>query len=235
VNKVFQPDFKNAENPRMRFFVEILRKTQQGVLRVKSIYLPAIAIAALVFLSTPSLVPAVEGNAQRVALLDIGRVFENHAAFNQAMESMQAEVDQFRARIEQEQAKIQTMAEELRGASPDDPRAIQLEAQLTKMTADLQVEHQLKNKEFVQREAKLYYQTYVDVSSKVSAFCDQNNISLVLRHAELPTEDKSPQSVLETINNPVVFERNQNITEQIIRAVNGPSAQQALGPAQPSR
>ena len=199
---------------------------------MKTIYFPAIVVASL-FLS-PLLQTAVAEGPQRVVLLDVGRVFKQHVAFNKAMESIQQEVEIYRGQIQQKQGEIQKQAEALRGMVQGSPEARQLEAKLTKLTADLQVEHQLKNKEFIQREAELYFNTYMDVTSKVSKFCEANSISLVLRHVTTPTDTKSRQSILETVNNPVIFEKGRDITDLIIQQANA-GVQQATRPVGQTR
>ena len=197
---------------------------------MKTVYFPALVITALLFFPFQRTSQSADGGSQNVVLLDIGKVFKAHAKFNAGMESMQREVEAFRVEIEQEQSQIQTMAEDLQKLTPDDPKAKQLEATLTKMTADLQVKYQLKNKDFIEREAKLYYATYMHISSTVTSFCDDNGISLVLRHSSEKVDPKSRESVMQTINNPVVFEVRRDITEYIIRQVNAPTAQQATVP-----
>ena len=69
----------------------------------------------------------------------------------------------------------------------------------------------------------------MDVSAKVSAFSEANDISLVLRHVNAPTDTNSRQSILETVNNPVVFEKGRDITDFIIQQTNSP-IQQAVHP-----
>ena len=203
---------------------------------MKTIIFPALLITTLLFSSFLSTAIAVEGSSQNAVLLDIGKVFKAHTRFNQGMEAMEREVEIFRGQVEQEQARIQTLAEQLRGMKQDDPQARELEASLTKMTADLQVQHQLKNNDFIKREAKLYYATYVDISQKVSKFCDQNGVSLVLRFSSEPVDSKSRESILETVNNPVVYStKGRDVTEFIVRMVNAPTAQQATGQTIQSR
>ena len=197
---------------------------------MKTVYFPALVITALLLFPFQHASFSAEGGSQNVVLLDIGKVFKAHAKFTQGMESMQREVETFRAEIEQEQARIQKMAEDLRGLTSDDPKAKQLEATLTKMTADLQVQYQLKNKDFIEREAKLYYATYMHISATVTKFCDDNGISLVLRHSSEKVDRNSRESVMQLINNPVVFEVRRDITDYVIRQVNAPTAEQATVP-----
>ena len=199
---------------------------------MKTIYFPAVVVATLLF--SPIFQFAWAEGPQRVALLDVGRVFKQHIAFNKAMEGIQQEVEVYKGQIQEKQGQIRTKAEALRSMEPNSAQATALEATLTKMTADLQVEHQLKNKEFIQLEAQLYFNTYMDVSAKVSTFCEANNISLVLRHVAPPlTEDRHPtlsrQSILERVNNPIVFARNRDITDAIIQQTNA-GVQQATRP-----
>jgi Skp family chaperone for outer membrane proteins len=80
-----------------------------------------------------------------------------------------------------------------------------LEAQIAKRRADLQVQMQLQQKEFLQKEAKIYHDTYKALQSEVQYFAGQNSIDLVLWFNGEPVDPDQPRSILQEINKPVVY------------------------------
>ena len=52
---------------------------------------------------------------------------------------------------------------------------------MARKQADGQAQTQLKRKEFLEREAMIYYKTYTDISSVVQQFAEKYGIALVLR------------------------------------------------------
>ncbi len=192
---------------------------KQGVLNV-NIFRHLAAIVACLCL----LIGVTEARAQsagtNVVVLDVGRVFKEHKRFEQALNVMKKDVEAFEQYLRQRRTDLQKMAEELRTYKSGTPEYNQLEERIAKQTSDLQVETQLKRKEFMQREAKLYYNTYTEVTNVVSKFADRYGIQLVLRFnsEEIKPDDRA--SVLAGVNANVIFHKNRDITNAIIDEVN---------------
>ncbi len=105
--------------------------------------------------------------------------------------------------------------------NPDSQQYRDLEKQFAKMTADLQIDMQLKKKEFMVREAKIYFQAYTELEKFVGEYSTRRRIGLVVRfHGDkIAIKNRSP--VLAGVNRPVVFhESNLNITQAILEMVN---------------
>lgn len=212
-------------------------KLQQGVLIVKRSFqiVAATAILSLIGASIPATAHAA-GNG--VVVIDIVKVFKAHVRFNQSLEIMKKDVEVYQAHLRREQQKLVTLAESLKDQSPSSPQFKSVEAQVTKAEADLQVDMSLKSREFTSREAKLYYDTYVEITNKVAEFADQNGITLVIRYNGTSIDQADRQSVMEGINNAVIFQNDRDITSLIINEVNRGSMtpqQNATRPALPPR
>jgi len=169
----------------------------------------------------------------QVVLIDITKVFKEHAGFNAAMEAMKQEVESFEAYIRQERSKGQKMAEQLKEFKIGSPEYKGLETDIAKLSTDLQVEAQLKRKDFMQREAKVYYDTYLDVQAKVKSFADRNGIDIVQSYSSEPMNLEDRNSVLQGVNQPIVYQKNRDITNFIVRAVTKTS--QASSQGQPTQ
>ena len=77
------------------------------------------------------------------------------------------------------------------------------------------------------KEAQLYYNTYLEVQSVVASFAKQNNITLVLRFDSSPIDQTNRASVSAGVNRFIVYQNSLDITELITKQVNGGVAQAA--------
>ena len=156
-----------------------------------------------------------------VVVLDVGKVFKEHTRFNQALDVMKEDVSKFEKYLQDQRTVIQQMVEELkRKYKPGSPEYNAREAEIAKKTSDLQVDTGLKRKEFMQKEAKLYYNTYTDVTNAVEKFAIKYNIQLVLRFNSEEIKQDDPKTIIAGVNASVVYHNNRDITKAIIAEVN---------------
>jgi hypothetical protein len=95
-------------------------------------------------------------------------------------------------------------------------------------------------KDFLEREAKVYYQTYLEVVGTVNDYAKRQGIGLVLRFNGEPIDPNRRDDVLREINKPVVMQDNIDITGDILMLLNrdqlrmqqGGTQQQATRPTQ---
>lgn len=160
---------------------------------------------------------------QNVVVVDMGRIFQEHLGFKASIDALQNEVEAFRATIQADRTRIQSESEVLAGMDRSSEDYKTKEAAMAKLAADMQVNHNMKNKDFMEREAELYYQTYVQILNAVQNFSRQNNISLVIRFSGEKIDPTDRASVLAGVNNVVVYQDKRDITDLIIQMVNGPS------------
>jgi hypothetical protein len=95
-----------------------------------------------------------------------------------------------------------------------------LERSLADRGAKMQVDMQMKRKEFLEREARVYYDVYVMVEAAIRDFADMNGIELVLRYSAEPMDPQNRQSVLQGVNRPIVYHRNLDITTAVLDRLN---------------
>ena len=70
-------------------------------------------------------------------------------------------------------------------------------------------------KDFLEREAKVYYQTYLEVVDAVKYYAKRQNIGLVLRFNGEPVDPNRRDDVLREINKPVVVSRVRSTSRPI--------------------
>jgi Skp family chaperone for outer membrane proteins len=155
-----------------------------------------------------------------VAVVDVSVIFENHAGFKNAMEQMKQEVQQYEEEVRVRSQALSKERDEMMQFSPGSPEYEKRERALADKAAKLQVDTQMKKKEFLQRESKVYYQVYQEVSNAVREFAEMKGIDLVLRYngEEMKPDDRT--SVLQGVNRALVYQRNLDITREILDRLN---------------
>jgi Skp family chaperone for outer membrane proteins len=149
---------------------------------VKKTHLVTMLVAAILGVAVGG--ASAEDQGTNVAIIDLSHIFKNHDGFNALIAEMKANVAATEEQLKLEQERIQTMAKNLKDNpdfKPGTPEFSQMEAKITQDHAALQAEIALKKKEFMQREASIYYQVYQEVLQEVTYFCQQHQIGLVLR------------------------------------------------------
>ncbi len=71
--------------------------------------------------------------------------------------------------------------------------------------ANIQGQIALKRKDFVQKEAHLYFNAYREISDEVKIYCQQRGIALVLNFNGDNINEDNPDDVARGISNKVVF------------------------------
>ncbi len=169
-----------------------------------------------------------------IAMVDVGYIFKNHVRFKQMMDALKAEIQQADARFRAENEAVRQMSQQLEQERPGTPNYKQLEEAIAKRRADLQVQMGLQRKEFVLREAKLYYAVYQEIEQVVRYYATQNNIAVVLRFNGDSVDPDDPESILREINKPVIyFAQSLDLTPMVLEALNRSAAQTAT-PRQPT-
>lgn len=157
--------------------------------------------------------------AGRVAILDVAKVFKQNKSFELKVSAIKAEADQLKQQITQEQDRIKAAAADLRNMPAGEDRnnrEYQLEQQLTKLrTQTRQQEAALLN-----REARVYYETYGEMQSVVSSMAKEYGLSLVLRFDSEEIDPNNRSEVIKGVNRAVVFHRKLDLTTLVSEALN---------------
>lgn len=155
-----------------------------------------------------------------MVVIDIGEVFKKHAGFNQQVEAIKKEMKDLEAWVQTEQKKVVDARAKLADYAPQSPEYKKIEEGVTRMASDLQVAATLKQKGILEQEAKIYYGTYVEIYKQVEEFADRYGITLVLRHSNVQIDPAKRDSIFRGLERNIVFQRNLDITEEILSRVN---------------
>jgi Skp family chaperone for outer membrane proteins len=163
-------------------------------------------------------VPAPVGTS--VVVIDIAFIFKNHVRFNARMNEIKTDIEAFEAQIKSEQQALATRGEQLKQYAPSSQEYRNLETEIAKAGADMQVKVGMKRKDFLEREARVYYEVYQEIYQTVAVFCQRNSIRLVLRFNGDDMKPDDRASVLQGVNRAVVFQQNLDITTDILKLLN---------------
>lgn len=171
-------------------------------------------------------------SGQNIAVIDIGLVFDKHVRFKAQMDQLKAEIDATEKQWQNRAKEINALGEQLKQSKPDSPDYHRMEADLAKQTGDFNVNKALKNKELMERQGKIYYNTYREVEGAVNEFCQRYNVALVVRYNSKPIDGSDPQEILKGIQRPIVYvDKRYDITGDITGLVNRPSGPRPDGSA----
>ena len=160
-------------------------------------------------------------NAQtKVALVDIGLVFKNHPRFSANLAELRNQADAFKAESQKLQQQLLRKADQLNQYEKESIEYQDLEANLAKESATLEVDQRSKMRDLLKEEALLHFNTYIEVSNFISQYCQEYGIQLVLRYNSEGMERKNPKSIMQRVNGGVVYHSQAaDITQPIIKRI----------------
>lgn len=169
---------------------------------------------------SPVMVPP-QAAGSTVALLDLAYVFKNHARFKSRMGDMKTDVQRAEAWVKKEREAIRKIADGLKDFRTGTQEYKQLEQQLAKRQADVQVQLQLQRKDFLQQEAKIYHDVYNEILQQVEHIARQHGYVMVLRFNGDRVNRDNPEDVLRDINKSVIwFDNRRDITGLVLEQLN---------------
>jgi Skp family chaperone for outer membrane proteins len=203
----------------------------------------AAALAAGVVLSVPGSaaaqrpkVPAAPAAANvtpptSVVVLDVALVFKSHARFKQRLDEVRREIDKLDGEYTRDRQAILSQGTRLSNFRSGSPEYKKIEDRMARESAELRIKTFARKNELLEREGKIYHETYREIQSAVARVAERYNISLVARYDSESTEADDRGSVLKAINREVVYQRNLDITKLVIEQVNSPTVAAAAGKA----
>jgi Skp family chaperone for outer membrane proteins len=200
----------------------------KGVLAVRIVLFSAAIVAGLSVVAALAQVHQPEGpvsagaHASRygTAVVDISYIFKHHHRFKAKMDAMKKDVEATENALRQQRqaiAKLQEKLEQLKAGTADYKA---LDDRIAEEKAEFNLKASKQRKEFLDREAKTYYQTYLEVSDAVKYYAQRHNIGLVVRFNGDPIDPNRREDVLRAINRPVIYQNGIDITPHILQDLN---------------
>lgn len=170
-----------------------------------------------------------------VALIDLAVVFENHPAFKARLAQLKQDADGLQASVLQQRQALVKEQENLRLLyQPGSKEFKEKEKELAVKATQLEVDSNDRMRELMIQEAQLHYSVYSEVNKLVDEYCTQFDIRLVLRFNSTAVQPDKPESVMQQVNNAVVYYNPaKDITAAIVQRVSqvrGAAANPGLQP-----
>ena len=130
--------------------------------------------------------------------------------------------------------------EKLEQFKPGTQEYKQVEENVARMGAELQLEGAKRQKDFMEREAMIYYNAYREIETAVADFAARNSLSLVLRYSAEPMDPTKKETIMQGINRIVVYQNRLDITQYVLDRLNRGTPKEVVnnaspgGPARPS-
>jgi Skp family chaperone for outer membrane proteins len=144
-----------------------------------------------------------------VAVVDVGKVFRQHAPFNDQMAELKREIEEYERQYRREESRIEAM---------ENADLKRKEAEMIALTLVLAE----KRKVFLERESRIYEDIYPQVEDHVARISLERNIDLVInddsREKKLVKGDRV--AVMKAVSRVVLHCRAPDITEDVIKALN---------------
>jgi Skp family chaperone for outer membrane proteins len=158
------------------------------------------------------------GDATKVALLDVNKLFKENAAFKEEMDKLKKDADDMDKKMKEVEAELKASATKLQKMTVGTPEYAELEESLAREKTSWTLKIQTQRREFLQREANIYRLTFQKFSAEVKKYALENQIDLVLRFMGDPVDVNNPESVLADLNKPVVHHNEKlDITPAILK------------------
>jgi Skp family chaperone for outer membrane proteins len=169
-----------------------------------------------------------------IAVIDVKYILENYARVKAATDQFNRDFENTGARFKKEKEGINKMVEKIKTFKPGTPEYKKLEEDITQKESDLKVQASLQQKEFAERESRIYLTAYQEISQQVKTYADRNGITLVLRFNGAPPDPNNREAVQGELLKMVLYQNGIDITGPVLQELNR-SAAVVRQPADPSR
>jgi Skp family chaperone for outer membrane proteins len=166
--------------------------------------------------------PACAADPFPVAVLNTERIFRTHKPLLAQLEPIKAANAEFEKTVQLRQIELETVAGQLRRAPPGSPEFVRLQQQAVKLQGDLQQFIATERGALQKREAGILLGFYRTMDEEVRKYAQTHGIKLVLRQQESSLDENQPlPEILKSLNRPIVFDDQLDITDAILAALAG--------------
>jgi Skp family chaperone for outer membrane proteins len=162
--------------------------------------------------------PADRPHKVPVAVLDVGRAFKEGKAYNDKIENVKDEIEAFEREVRRKQLELTAAGPLPRDTTPSSGVDGERVEEANKLQADVV----LKKQEFLNKEAKIYFDCYKSIEDAVQRVARERDIGVVIRHNAEGMDPANRASVLREVNRTVVYAAVPDITNDVLTELNGP-------------
>jgi len=164
--------------------------------------------------------PGANASRYGIAVVDISYIFKNYPSFTASIEALKKEMEAADGQLKADRDRLAQMEEQRNTLKPGTADFKRLDEELARQKADFSIKQGTIRRDFLEREAKIYYQTYTQVSYAVNQFASGNNIGMVLRFNGDQIDPAQREDVMRAIMQPIVYQNNIDITPDVLAVLN---------------
>ena len=164
--------------------------------------------------------PSANAPRYGYAVVDITYIFKNFAKFNSQMEGMKTAMEAADSQLKADRDTVASKEQMREQYNPGSPEFKQVDEEIARLKAEFQLKAGKIRRDFLEREAQVYYSTFNEVSNAVQYYAQQHNIGMVLRFNGDSIDPNNREDILRAINKPVVFQNNVDITPDVLALLN---------------
>jgi Skp family chaperone for outer membrane proteins len=154
-----------------------------------------------------------------VAVVDVSFVFKKYPQFTADIEALKVAMTKADEGLKAERDRLVAKEAQRDTLKPGSDQFKVMDEELARDKANFSIQQGTVRRDFLEREAKIYYNTYQRVSEAVAAVAAQNNIGMVLRFNGDPIDPMQREDVMRAIMQPIVFQNNVDITPNVLAAL----------------
>lgn len=165
-----------------------------------------------------------------VAIVDINYIFKTYPRMEQAMKALQGDLKAADDQLKADRDRIAQMEEQRNSLKPASPEFKKIDEELARQKADFSIKQGTLRRDFMEREAKIYYATYNEVAAAVKSYATQHNIGMVLRYNGDKIDPSQREDVMRAMNQLVIHQDSIDITPDVLALLMQQAPQTARQP-----
>lgn len=177
-------------------------------------FISSFALAVVVTTSFASGAFAQDGGI--VAVLDVAKVFKVNKDFDSQMKGIKSQAEDLKSQIQQRQETIKNEAMEISQYAAGSPDRNKMEAEVEQKQAALRTQARQAEADLLNREAKIYFDTYSKMQRVVGELAAKHGIALVIRFDGAEVDPAARPEVIKKVNRTVVYHREIDLTNLVI-------------------
>ncbi len=201
---------------------------------MKKLMLSATLLASLLIVF-PLAIVAVGQNSQqsasksanvlhfKIAVIDMGKVFDSYSWFKSETERMNKTVAAAEDSLKQEHKGILKLQEKLGTYNPGTPDFKKLDEQIAADKAAFKLKMDRQRKEIQSQTTDRVHRAYTDIEAAVKDYARTKQLAMVIKYRSEPTDPSKPilpRTIKADLANPIIFQNNIDITDDVISMLN---------------
>jgi Skp family chaperone for outer membrane proteins len=157
----------------------------------------------------------------RVGLIDVGYIFGKYDKLRAEIDELQAEAKTERDKLSAKVQRLKELQAQMKDLTEGSPDFAELDAKYTTLGSEVETKNKVLQRQFQQKEAKLFHQAYLEVQDAVELACDRYKFTVILRFNRTDPGGTDPQRVNQLLSSQVVYHRKRDdLTDAVLKYLN---------------